>query len=520
MRGAFDELHWEPEDDPATQALVARGETMGCFYIESPAMRLLQRKTGKGDYAHLVIHSSIIRPAANEYITEYVARLRGKPWQPFHPLLEDVLAETYGIMVYQEDVSKAAMALAGFDHVEADRLRKVLSKKDKERHLPDFQRRFEAGARARGVPVETIQAVWRMMLSFAGYSFCKPHSASYARVSFQAAYLKVHYPAEFMAAVLGNEGGFYSRFAYVSEARRLGLIVLRPDVNASQARWQGGAAAQPPPGVAPLRALRAGLQTVKALSVETSARILSARQVRPFSSLGDFLDRVQPDAREARALIHAGAFDSLNRAPLPVAQPSGLRRNPEDCATTRTALLWELSCRHSSTGVSPVQCHAENSASLFDALEPGGDPVDNSVPPVFPPGTELERLRQEFAVLGFLCDRHPLELFADSLQGRRLVKAAELPRYAGRHIQAAGWPITAKPVSSRAGEPMEFRTFEDETGLLETVFFPQAYRRFCHLTGDGPCLLGGRVEEEFGAVTLTVDAVQAIRPSAARVGRR
>jgi len=494
-RISFDEFHWDPEDDPATQDLVARGETMGCFYIESPAMRLLQRKTGKGDYAHLVIHSSIIRPAANEYITEYVARLRGKPWQPLHPLLADVLAETYGIMVYQEDVSKAAMALAGFDHVAADRLRKILSKKDKERHLPDFQKRFEAGARARGVPLETIQAVWRMMLSFAGYSFCKPHSASYARVSFQAAYLKAHYPAEFMAAVLGNQGGFYSTFAYVSEARRLGLLVLPPDVNASQARWQGGAAAQPPkPQTAgnflscpSPRFLRAGLQTVKALSAETSRRILGERQARPFVSLPDFVNRVNPGLEETRALIHAGAFDPLN------------------AGRDRAALLWELaSWRHSKEKVKNKKAKVmPPDSSLF--------PFSFSLLPcVFPPGTELERLRQQFAVLGFLCDRHPMVLFAEALKGQRLVKAAELPCYAGRRIQAAGWPITAKPVSTRKGEPMEFRTFEDETGLLETVFFPEAYRRFCHLTDDGPCLLGGRVEEEFGAVTLTVDAVQAV----------
>ena len=514
---SFDELHWEPEDDPDTQALVARGETMGCFYIESPAMRLLQRKTGKGDYAHLVIHSSIIRPAANEYITEYVARLRGKPWRPLHPLLEDVLAETYGIMVYQEDVSKAAMALAGFDHVAADRLRKILSKKDKERHLPDFQRRFEAGARSRGVGIETIRAVWRMMMSFAGYSFCKPHSASYARVSFQAAYLKAHHAAEFMAAVLGNEGGFYSTFAYVSEARRLGLIVLPPDVNASQERWQGGEAAyensvssfrfqvsscaraavnlKPETSNLKLReqrrALRAGFQTVKALSAETGRRIIRERQARPFADLPDFLNRVNPGLEEARALIHAGAFDSLN---------------PE-ASGDRAAWLWELACWRQGKGISDF------GFSIFDlncqsgAIENRKSKIEN----LFPPGTELERLRQQFAVLGFLCDRHPMVLFAEALKGQRLVKAAELPRYAGQRIQAAGWPITAKPVSTRKGEPMEFRTFEDETGLIETVFFPEAYRRFCHLTNDGPCLLGGRVEEEFGAVTLTVDSVQAIR---------
>ena len=163
----------------------------------------------------------------------------GGRWNPIHPLLADVLAETFGIMVYQEDVSQAVRALAGFSHAEADRLRKILSKKDREYQLRDYRQRFFAGARARGVSESKISEVWDMMLSFSGYSFCKPHSASYARVSFQAAYLKTHHPAEFMAAVISNQGGFYSSFDYVSEARRLGLDVLPPDINDSEIRWIG-----------------------------------------------------------------------------------------------------------------------------------------------------------------------------------------------------------------------------------------------------------------------------------------
>ncbi|NTV53225.1 MAG: DNA polymerase III subunit alpha, partial [Candidatus Firestonebacteria bacterium] len=174
---ALDESRWEPEEDVATQQAVAAGKTMGCFYIESPAMRLLQQKTGKGDFEHLVIHSSIIRPAANEFIREYVRRLKGGAWEPLHPLLADVLDETFGIMVYQEDVSKTAVALAGFSHAEADGLRKILNKKDRALRLRDYRERFETGARARGVEEAQIQAVWTMMMSFDGYSFCKTHSA-------------------------------------------------------------------------------------------------------------------------------------------------------------------------------------------------------------------------------------------------------------------------------------------------------------------------------------------------------
>ena len=464
----LDESGWEPEDDFATRETVAQGRTMGCFYIESPAMRLLQQKSRVGDFEHLVIHSSIIRPAANEYIREYVRRLHGGAWTPIHPLLSEMLAETYGIMVYQEDVSRAAMALAGFSHAEADGLRKVLSKKDRARQLPDYARRFDAGARGRGVAPEQIAAVWDMMLSFDGYSFCKPHSASYARVSFQAAYLKTHHPAEFMAAVISNQGGFYSAFAYVSEARRLGLTVLPPDVSASRVRWSGCDGR-----------LRVGLLAIKGLAAETQRRIVDGQ---PYAGLRDFLDRVRPDEGEARALVHAGALDRL------------------EPGAARAALLWEIA-RWGRTRTAPAGGRAR---SLF-----GEDPRGGAPPPRLPPDDPHERLRREFAVLGFLCDRHPMVFYADAVRRTGAVRAVELPRHVGRRVRFAGWLISGKLVSTKTGEPMEFLTFEDETGLVETTFFPQAYRRFCHLLDpERPFLLSGTVEEDWGAATLTVDRAE------------
>ncbi|MGE5256953.1 MAG: DNA polymerase III subunit alpha [Hyphomicrobiales bacterium] len=470
---ALDESRWQPEDDLTTQQAVAQGRTMGCFYIESPAMRLLQQKARVGDFEHLVIHSSIIRPAANDYIREYIRRLHGGPWEPIHPLLTEVLAETFGIMVYQEDVSRAAVALAGFSHAEADGLRKVLSKKDRELQLRDYARRFREGARAHGVPEEQISAIWDMMMSFDGYSFCKPHSASYARVSYQAAYLKVHHPAEFMAAVISNQGGFYSAFAYVSEARRLGLAVLPPDVNASDERWNGENAA-----------LRVGLLSIKGLAADTQERIVACRRDRPYRGLGDFLERVRPDEAETRALVHCGALDRL--AP----------------GASRAELLWEATGRLKS--LSAAGKTARNLplfGSADDAPRSFRLPADDS----------RERLRREFAVLGFLCDRHPMELYADAVHRAGAVKAIDVPRRAGQRVRFAGWLITGKVVETKMGEPMEFLTFEDETGIVETTFFPEAYYRFCHLLDrERPYLLFGKVEEDWGAVTLTVERATAL----------
>ncbi len=458
----FNESEWDPENDQATQTMIAQGRTMGCFYIESPAMRLLQQKAGMGDFEHLVIHSSIIRPAANEFIREYLRRLKGGAWEPLHPLLADVLNETFGIMVYQEDVSKAARALAGFSSAEADGLRKTLGKKNKARRLQEFKTRFIAGAQARGVDDGTIESTWTMILSFGGYSFCKPHSASYARVSFQAAYLKAHYPAEFMAAVIRNQGGFYSTFAYVSEARRLGLEILPPDINRSRYHWQGGG-----------RQIRAGLQSIADLEEETRLRIVAQKDSGCCRSFEDFLEGIRPGEKEIRALIYAGAFDGL--------------------AQDRVALLWSYAAyRKSRRPALPGQ-------ELFTAL------FIQDVPK-FPSATRLERLRQEFKALGFLCGCHPLTLLNGKLDGLRLVKAGDIGKHVGRRIRIAGWLITAKTVATRHGDAMEFITFEDETGVVETVFFPDAYQRLCRqMEWNRPFILSGKVDEEFGAITLAVD---------------
>ncbi len=465
----INESRWEPEDDYATQESLARGGTMGCFYIESPAMRLLQQKSRVGDFEHLVIHSSIIRPAANEVIQEYIHRLHGGGWEPIHSLMADVLSETFGLMVYQEDVSRVAVRVAGFSHAEADGLRKIMSKKDRERQLRDYYHRFVAGARNRGVDNDRIEQIWRMIMSFNGYSFCKPHSASYARVSFQAAYLKTHHPAEFMAAVISNQGGFYSAFAYVSEARRLGLNILPPDIMASRIRWTGKDSH-----------LRVGFLSIKDLSAATRDRIVKEREKRPFSDPTDFFERVRPDDTEARALIHCGALDCFH---------------PK---SHRAALLWQFCAWQKRR--SPKT----NTPSLFP------DPAIPTMPDL-PKDDPKQRLRREFSVLGFLCDRHPITLFADQLKPLNTIKAVRIPRHLGRRIRFAGWLITGKTVVTKKGDPMKFVTFEDETSIVETTFFPAAYNRFCHILDHGrPFLLTGKVEENWGATTLTVDGVRAI----------
>ncbi len=462
-RRDFDEEYWQPEEDFKTKEAVAKGRTMGCFYIESPAMRLLQQKAATGSFEQLVLQSSIIRPAANEYIREYVRRLHGGSWDHLHPLLAEVLDETFGIMVYQEDVSRVAVALAGFSHARADGLRKVISKKDRELRLRDYHREFDEGCTVRGIDQETRKKLWQMMMSFDGYSFCKPHSASYARVSFQAAYLKTHHPAEFMAAVISNQGGYYSTFAYVSEAKRMGLQILPPCVQKSSIRWQGKG-----------KKIRVGLMAVKGISSEVMKKIIVARGEKNFSSTVDFWQRVQVPDDQCRTLIHSGAMDSIS------------------CDGNKTRLLWELAQFRSLT-------KARKNSSLF--------PIRLPPAPNLQPVPHWEQLRREYRALGFLCNNHPLLLYKHKLQGR--IRARDLKKYRGKQVSFAGWLITGKLVSTKTGEVMEFLTFEDETGLVETTFFPKVYRRYASRLFSGqPYMLKGTVEEEYGAVTLTVQHVR------------
>ena len=464
----IDYAAWDPTTDPATQELIRRGDTVGVFYVESPSMRQLQQKCLVGDFDHLVIHSSIIRPAANSYIREYVRRLRGGAWESLHPIMDEVLGETFGIMVYQEDVSRIAMAMAGFGAADADLLRKILSKKRAGKKLEDYKDMFYRGAEQRGVTREVVDKVWEMTLSFAGYSFCKPHSASYALVSYKSCWLRAHYPAEFMAAVLTNQGGYYSPFAYVSEARRMGLKVLLPDVNESRKGYWGKDGT-----------LRVGLMQLKGLKAAGLEALIEERKKRSFASLDDFLSRVDIDPSDVKVLVKAGALDSIARG------------------ATRPEMIWRTLAWHERKSARRAVA-----MSLFRDMEV----VEAPRVPEYSARTVLEH---ELETLDFLVSRHPLALYKEPLARLRHVRGADLGKHVGRRVTTVGWWVTGKVVTTKEDEPMEFISFEDTSALYETTFFPQTYARFCHmLNRSRPYVLTGLVEEDFGAVTLTVDSVR------------
>jgi DNA polymerase III alpha subunit len=498
----------DPGDDEPTKALFRTGRTMGVFYTESPASRMLCAKSRADTFELLVLNTSIIRPASNRYIRIYLERLHGAPYDPLDPVLRDTLAETFGVMVYQEDVVNVCHTFSGMPLAVADGLRKSLSKKRPAKALAGYAEEFFAGAGRLGRDVETAKRVWAMIMSFAGYSFCKGHSASYIQVAQHSCYLRAHYPAEFMAAVLANGGGFYHPFVYVAEAMRMGLTVLPPDVNASDFQCTGQG-----------QELRIGLQFVKELSAEGAERILKERTERwekterteresrsgqfcpfpsspssptspSFHSLSDLRARTRIAPADLRALIKVGALDSIAGG------------------WTRPMMLWLV-----DSTADCVRSPDDRPGDWFDHLPP-------TVPVLKEYGVERRR-REAHAAMGFTTDAHPMRLYANDLRRFRLCPSTELHRHVGRHVLAAGMLTTAKPVHTLKDEPMEFATFDDGDGLIETVLFPGVYRERGHVLFDqGPFIFRGKVEEEFGAVTLTVTHLERLERMLAKLASR
>jgi DNA-directed DNA polymerase III PolC len=499
-------------EDEAAKELFRTGKTMGVFYTESPASRLLCAKSRADTFELLVLNTSMIRPASNKYITLYLERLRNQaPYEPLDPSLRDTLSDSFGIMVYQEDVVNVCTTFAGMSPATGDGLRKALSKKRPAKHLGAYAEEFFTGALRLGRDPDAAKRVWEMIMSFAGYSFCKGHSCSYIQIAQHSCALRAKHPAEFMAAVLSNGGGFYQPFAYVAEAMRMGLMVLPPDVNASDFRCIGKG-----------REIRIGLQFVKGLSADAVERVLAAREgpadsrtgvraVRPFQSIFDLRARTGIAPSDLRLLIKVGGLDSIAQG------------------WTRPMMLWLVdSAGQQGSGAAGQQQHTRakklGEADCPAALLPRR-PADwfDDLPPAVPTLKDYSierRRREEYEALGFITDAHPMQLHTEDLLRFRLCPSTELHRHVGRHVLAAGMLTTAKPVHTKADEPMEFVTFDDGYGLIEAVLFPGVYRERGHVLFDqGPFIFRGKVEEEFGAVTLTVSHLDRLERARVRSRR-
>jgi DNA polymerase III alpha subunit len=447
-------------NDPATKELIRTGKTIGCFYIESPGMRSLLRRLDVETFEMLTAASSVIRPGVAEsgMMQEFIARHKDPSRRKYLvPEMEIYLGETYGVMIYQEDVIKVAHHIAGLSLEEADLLRRAMSGKMRSHHaMQRIVEKFFVSCKEKGLTDYQGKELWRQIESFAGYSFCKAHSASFALLSYQVAFLKAHYPAEFMASVLNNGGGFYSVAVYIQESKRLGLKIELPSINESEKEYVGKG-----------RSIRIGLKAIKNLSYSTIEKIAEEkRSSGKYVSLADFLVRTKPGYEETALLIKCGAMGCFRQ--------------------TRPTLLRLLDIYFHRRKIID-----ENYSDLFlretFALEEEVKTDMNY--------TLAGICKEEYEAFGYMITRHPLHFFREWTDAKGIVLAKDMKQNKGRRVKMIGWYMTSKRIKTRKGEIMKFLSLEDLTGTFEAVIFPKVYYRVADLTlSMGPYLVTGKVD--------------------------
>jgi DNA polymerase III subunit alpha len=443
--------------DERVKKLLSEGRCIGCFYIESPAMRMLLSKLQADDYLRLVAASSIIRPGVsksgmmNEYILRYRNEERRNKAQQALPELYEILKETYGVMVYQEDVIKVAHKFAGLSLADADYLRRGMSWKFKQRNeFHVVKDKFFENCKKKNHSEKTITEIWNQIESFANYAFSKAHSASYAVESFQALYLKAYFPLEYMTAVLNNGGGFYRTELYVHEARMHGAKIVAPCINHSDVicTIEG-------------ETIYLGLQMINEIEHQTIQNILTERATNGFyKGLYDFIKRVPISMEQLILLIRVGAF------------------NFSGC--NKKELLWQAHMQ-----LNPIKKPATK--ELFDVK-----PKLYQLPKLY--HTWFDDAMDEIELLGFaLCS--PFLLLKNELPTQ--TKTVDFKNYIGKEVSIVGYLVSVKRTYTHKGDKMNFGTFIDlEGNWIDTVHFPPSAKAY-PFVGSGCYLLKGKVVEEF-----------------------
>jgi DNA polymerase III subunit alpha len=457
-----------PVDDPRTYALLAEAKTFGVFQLESAGMRDALRGLKPERLEDVIAIVSLYRPGPMDLIPDFIARKHGRARITYeHPAMETFTRETYGIMVYQEQIMQIASELAGFSMGEADLLRRAMGKKD--RDLMTQQReKFIERCVERGTPRAKAERVWDLMAPFAGYAFNKSHAAAYAVVAYQTAYFKANYPVEFMAALLSSEMGDTDKIVkYIEETRAMGIEIQPPDVNGSSVRFSVAGAT-----------IRFGLAAIKNVGETAIESILTARAAGGrFDSLLDFCARVDLrllNRRVIESLIKAGAFDSL-----------GL---------TRAHLLAGLDAALES-GQRRQRDRDEGQVSLFDLGGPASTPTPAT--PTLPEWETDQRLAYEKEVLGFYISGHPLARYRPLMEPLGITTTADLgAKSGGTRVTLVGQVAALKEIPTKSGDRMAFVTLEDMDGSVELTVFPTVFRTAGPLLrAREPLLVRGRVDD-------------------------
>ncbi|MEE1418533.1 DNA polymerase III subunit alpha [Alistipes ihumii] len=462
-----------PLDDPLTYDLYSRGETTGLFQFESPGMKKHLRNLKPNRFEDLIAMNALYRPGPMEYIPNFIARKHGlEPVTYEIPDMEEYLKDTYGITVYQEQVMLLSQKLAGFTGGEADTLRKAMGKKKRD-VLDKMKPKFIEGAKKNGHDPKICEKIWGDWEAFASYAFNKSHSTCYAYVSYQTAYLKAHYPAEFMAALLSRNLSDIKKISFfMDECKRMGLSVLGPDVNHSKIRFsvdEGGN-------------VRFGLAAIKGVGESAVQNIIDTRKEGgPFKSVYDFVERVNlqtVNKKTLENLVLGGAFDAISDLP----RSAYLARDEHD-GTLLDALV-----RYGNR----VQSEKNNvQQSLFGGITEESS-VQKPEPTQYTPWTKLETLNRERDVIGIYLSSHPLDDFSLIIKHYctcSLGDLADLPSMNGRDFVAAGMVTSVMHLTTKTGKPYGRFTIEDYNGSHEFVLFSKDYENFRRFLFEGYYLL-------------------------------
>ncbi|HKR07236.1 MAG TPA: DNA polymerase III subunit alpha [Bacteroidia bacterium] len=472
------------EDKKVRQNLMS-ANLMGCFYVESPAMRMLLTKLEAKTYLDLVAASSIIRPgvASSGMMREYILRFKGKPptYETPKPIY-DILHDTFGVMVYQEDVIKVAYFFAGLTFGEADMLRRGMSGKYRARaEFQKVEKKFFDNCKEKGYDDKITKEVWRQIESFAGYAFSKGHSASYAVESYQCMFLKTYYPLEYMVAVINNGGGFYALEFYVHEARMCGGAIHAPDINRSESAT-----------VIYGSDIYLGYAHLQNLEKKVIEDILNERcRNGLFTSLADFMKRVSIAVEQLRILIRTGAFRFTGRTKKQLLWDI----HTEVGAAKKTVAKKELFETEKKEYVLPELYHGKFD-DAFDEMELLAFPLCN-------PFELIGRQRSEDG--GQNLSANGVSSLTSVLRPpSSVLLAADLKNYKGKIVEITGYYVTSKHTQTKHKEHMMFGTFLDRDGyFFDTTHFPKIAAQF-PFTGRGCYCIKGKVAEEFGFYSLDV----------------
>jgi DNA polymerase III alpha subunit len=449
-----------PHGDPDTATTVSNAKTIGCFQIESPGMRATLREINAKSVEDVMAALALYRPGPlrGGLRDAFVRRFRGEEQViHIHPSLKILLEDTLGVILYQEQVLRIAHELGGLSIAQADILRRAMSHFDPGGVMVTLRNHFIQGAAQRhDVPTETAERIWDMMAAFAGYGFPKAHAASYAQLAWNSAWCKTHYPAEFMCAVLGFGGGYYSQRVYMMEARRLGLTVNPPHVNHANERFRVAYPKGEP-------VLYMGLNQVRDLTNRTIQGII---RHRPFHSVEEFQVQVDPQKNEIRHLILCGAFEGLTTIP---------------------------------QGLNLIEHHRiPGQLDLFSSQTPDVD------------WDTEEKSKAQYEILGVSLEMSPLEQNADQIQSAGALSTLEAETLIGNKVCVAGMRQTFRRFRNRSNEMMAYLTLEDLEGSLTVLIPPALYRRsHTAFHETGPFLAEGLIEkdEQRGQVRMIAEKI-------------